>query len=228
MRVRVKRGPRHRPPTSGIRLRSALFATVVVLAATALACQGDEITHFQVPKSGPAPAGAAAAPAMAGGGSAPGPVMPAREDVPPPPTPSGGSALRWTLPRGWSETQAGGMRYATLKPATPGKIDVSVVVLPGPAGGELANVNRWRGQIGLPPLEEPALASARKSLASKAGPVKLYDFVSDGQAKTRLLAGLASADGNTWFVKMVGDAEPVGAARADFIRLLESLRFDSK
>jgi hypothetical protein len=119
------------------------------------------------------------------------------------------------------------MRYATLKPAATGKIDVSVVVLPGPAGGELANVNRWRGQIGLPALDEAALAGARKTLTTKAGPVTVYDFSSDGQAQTRLVAGLASAEGNTWFVKMVGDAAPVGAARPEFIRLLESLRFDA-
>jgi hypothetical protein len=148
-------------------------------------------------------------------------------EVPAPPRPAGGSALRWTLPKGWTESVAGGMRYATLKPAAAGKIDVSVVVLPGPAGGELANVNRWRGQIGLPALDEAALAGARKTLTTKAGPVTVYDFSSDGQAQTRLVAGLASAEGNTWFVKMVGDAAPVGAARPEFIRLLESLRFDA-
>jgi len=32
--------------------------------------------------------------------------------------------------------------------------------------------------------------------------------------------------GNTWFVKMSGDAEPVAAAGADFIHLLESLRLE--
>jgi len=115
------------------------------------------------------------------------------------------------------------MRYATLKPAVAGKVDVSVVVLPGPAGGELANVNRWRGQIGLPPLDEGALGKARQTVRSKAGEVSLYDFTSEGQAKSRLVAGLISAGGNTWFIKMVGDAGPVGSTRLDFIHLLESL-----
>src|SRR5207302_7349661 len=46
---------------------------------------------------------------------------------------------------------AKGVRFATLKPAVDGQIDISVVVLPGPAGGELAIVNRWRDQVGLPP-----------------------------------------------------------------------------
>jgi hypothetical protein len=118
------------------------------------------------------------------------------------------------------------MRYATFTAPVPGKLDASVVVLPGPAGGELANVNRWRGQIGLPPLDEAGLAAARKVLKARAGPLKVYDFTSDGKPGSRLVAALAEAGGNTWFVKMTGDADAVGAARSDFMKLLGSLRFD--
>ena len=135
------------------------------------------------------------------------------------------AALQWTLPKGWTESRtAGGMRYATLKPTAPGKIDVSVTVFPGAAGGELANVNRWRNQIGLPPVEEAALAKDRKTLKSPAGKVAVFDYTSDGKEKTRLVAGILFAGGNSWFVKMVGDAGPVAASRAEFVRLLESLR----
>ena len=85
--------------------------------------------------------------------------MPARASCPPPPRPTGQGALKWALPKGWTETPGSGMRYATLTPPGAGKVEMSVVVLPGAAGGELANVNRWRGQIGLPPLDEAALGS---------------------------------------------------------------------
>jgi hypothetical protein len=119
------------------------------------------------------------------------------------------------------------MRFATFAPpATGKKIDGSVVVLPGPAGGELANVNRWRGQIGLPPLDEAGLAAARKVVSAKAGPLKVYDFSNDARPGSRLVAALAESDGNTWFVKLTGDAEAVGAARPDFMKLLGSLRFE--
>jgi hypothetical protein len=150
-------------------------------------------------------------------------------EVPPPPTPTGAAALRWTLPAGWTEAARGtGMRYATLAAPVEGRVDVSVTVLPGAAGGELANVNRWRNQIGLGPIDERELAAARKTVRTKAGPVSVYDFSNDG-AKSRVVAGLASArDGSTWFVKMTGDAAPVAAARADFLRLLESLRFEDR
>jgi len=202
------------PAFRGTRL-AALSAAALALAG----CQRDEVTHAKVPKAGPE----AAAPGMP---SMPPPGMAAEGSpgVPPPPAPADAGALRWTLPKGWTQSGASAMRYATLKVPLPGKVDVSVVVLPGPAGGELANVNRWRGQIGLPPIDEAALSSARKAVASKAGTVSVFDFTSDGQVKTRMVAGLLSAEGNTWFVKMVGDADPVGTARPEFIHLLESLR----
>jgi hypothetical protein len=41
-----------------------------------------------------------------------------------------------------------------------------------------------------------------------------------------VVAGLTSARGDTWFVKVSGDAAAVAAARADFMKLLGSLRFE--
>ena len=192
---------------------------VAALAALALAgCSGGEVTHARVPKQEGGPGGAGMPMGGMGGGMAGG-------EVPPPPRPTEG-VLHWTLPKGWTETDGGGMRFATLKAPAAGKLDVSVVVLPGPAGGELANVNRWRGQIGLPPMDEAAMAGARKAVKTKAGEVALYDFTSEGTVKSRLVAGLIVVQGNTWFVKMVGDLDPVVASRRDFIRIVESLRLD--
>ena len=129
--------------------------------------------------------------------------------------------MNWTLPKGWTTAQAGGMRYATLKPASTGNAEVSVVMLSGPAGGELANVNRWRAQLGLPAVEEAALASARKFVKSKAGQVAVFEIANAGN---RMVVGLLStADGNTWFLKLMGGDAPVGEARPDFLKLLGTL-----
>ena len=191
--------------------RKPLWIVAVVLVA---ACGKDEVAHFRVPKSDP---GSTPAPGAMG--------APPAAGLPPPPDESTTGSLRWALPKGWTETRsAGGMRYATIKPTAQGKIEVSVTVFPGPAGGELANVNRWRNQIGLPPVEEAALTKDRKTLKSPAGSVALFDYTGDGKEKTRMVAAILLAGGNSWFVKMVGDAGPVAASRADFVRLLESLR----
>jgi hypothetical protein len=189
-----------------------LLWTVAALLAVA-GCGRDEVAHYRVPKSDPS---AVSAPVGVG--------APGADALPPPPDASATGKLDWKLPKGWTESRsAGGMRYATVKPSGTGKVEVSVTVFPGPAGGELANVNRWRNQIGLPPVDEVALARDRKGLKSPAGDLAVFDYTSDGKEKTRLVAAILFAGGNSWFVKMVGDAGPVAAARPDFVRLLESL-----
>jgi hypothetical protein len=189
----------------------------VALSAAATGC-ADEIAHYRVPKES-TPSFAAPAPPPGAGGA----TM-ASADVAPPPSPTGGGALAWTLPEGWTESRGGGMRFATLKPPVAGKVDVSVTLLAGEAGGELANVNRGRNQIGLPPLDAAGLAAARKPVRAQAGAISLYDFTSDGATRSRVVAGFTVVAGNTWFVKMTGDEGPVAAARPDFVRIVESLR----
>src|SRR3954469_20730083 len=62
--------------------------------------------------------------------------------------------LTWKTPEGWTESPPGEMRVASFKIS--GKdgrqADLSIVPLSGGGGGDIANVNRWRGQVGLPPL----------------------------------------------------------------------------
>jgi hypothetical protein len=205
--------PRSRSPRS---LTCPALLAVALLGV--LGCRKDTITRYRVPKEQAQPAPAA--------DSHPAPA-PMAGEVPPPPTPTGSAALKWTLPKGWTEEKAGGMRYATLKAPGTGKLDISVVFLPGAAGGELANVNRWRGQIGLGPMGEAALAKARTALKTKAGTVAAFDFTGEGQTKSRMVVGLlTTADGNSWFLKMVGDDAPVGRTKPEFMRFLESLRLD--
>src|SRR4051794_18812947 len=55
--------------------------------------------------------------------------------------------LRWTTPAGWEEWARGEMRLASFRVKGENRqtADVSVISLPGTAGGDLNNVNRWRG-----------------------------------------------------------------------------------
>src|SRR5437764_3935953 len=182
------------------------LASMVFLAT---GCRREEVTHFRAKKA----PDAMAVNVSPGVG---------RGDVRLSPEHEAKSALKWTLPKGWTESVGSGMRFATLKPPG-GAVDVSVVVLPGPAGGELANVNRWRGQIGLASIDERDLARARRSIKTRAGAVSVFDFVSDGNKKSRLLAAIVVSDESTWFIKMLGDESPVASSRPDFIHLLQSL-----
>lgn len=216
--------PSGRSPLKAALVAGASLMAGLGLLGLSLGCRSEQVSHFRVPKEGPAPH----------------PDHPghAEESMPPqaPPPASGGAeaagpaaqgSLKWSLPKGWSETPGSGMRYATFQSPVAGKLEATVVVLPGPAGGELANVNRWRGQIGLPNFDEAALAKSRTVLKTKAGALNVYDFTSEGQTKSRMVAGyISTPDGNTWFLKMTGDAAPVAKARPDFMRILESIHLD--
>jgi hypothetical protein len=204
-----------------------LLAGVLLLLVAG--CRREEVTSYRVAKEIPPAAEAAGGDGLgASHRTAPAPTPPPgmAGDVPMPPTPSGAEAVKWTLPAGWGQSFPGGMRFATFKVPGAGKIDGSVVTLPGDAGGELPNVNRWRGQIGLGPTDAAGLAAARTSVTSRVGAVNVYDFTSEGGKKSRLIAAILMVDGSAWFIKLTGDAEPVTAARPAFLQLLGSLRRD--
>ena len=135
--------------------------------------------------------------------------------------------LTWTAPAGWKELAGNGMRVASFAvPADAGKAEATVVALPGDVGGELANVNRWRGQLALPPIAEADLDGARATVRSGVGEVRVYDFTGSGEKRTRLVAGMVQVSGTTWFFKLMGDEKAVAAQKAAFLKLLEGLKSD--
>jgi hypothetical protein len=134
--------------------------------------------------------------------------------------------LTWTTPAGWTEVPPSEMRVASFKVASAdGKLaDVSVVPLPGMAGGDFANVNRWRGQVGLPAAPDDELQSAAETVQAGGQPAQLYD--SAGQS-SRILGVIQHRDSTTWFYKMTGDPALVGQQKQAFIAFLQSLNFAS-
>ena len=68
-----------------------------------------------------------------------------------------GGEPRWKLPEGWRQQPGSGMRFATiLLDQQDPPLELTVIPLPVPAGDHdeyvLANVNRWRNQLDLPPI----------------------------------------------------------------------------
>jgi hypothetical protein len=213
------------PPATAATRPAAGLAWLLALGLLLLVagCRRDEVTSYRVAKDVPPAAGSTATDPLGTSHRPAAPPPGMSGDVPIPPTPSGAEAVRWTLPGGWGQSFPGGMRFASFKVPGTGKIDGSVVTLPGDAGGELPNVNRWRGQIGLGPTDEAGLAAARTTVKSRAGVVNVYDFTSEGTRRSRLIAAILIVDGSSWFIKLTGDAEPVTAARPAFLQLLGSL-----
>ena len=116
------------------------------------------------------------------------------------------------------------MRVASFKVAGPdGKqADVSVIPLPGGAGGDFSNVNRWRGQVGLAPVDEAELVKLAQPVEVASQPAALYEQAGDA---IRILAVIQHRDGTAWFFKMTGDSQLVAQSKRAFVDFLKSVQF---
>lgn len=93
-----------------------------------------------------------------------------------------GQAPAWRLPPGWREQPGSEMRYATLVVAdeqTP--LEVSVTMLGWSAADDtaqrLANVNRWREQMGLQPVQADELESHTSTIDVSGAAATMVDIV---------------------------------------------------
>lgn len=134
------------------------------------------------------------------------------------------------VPASWEEAPLGSMRVASYRvKGKDGKMaDVSVVPLGGMAGRDIDNVNRWRGQIGLPPVGETDLAKLSEPAQIGGQEGKLYDMGgqnADSGEKTRMLAAILRRGDTAWFFKMLGDDALVAEQKNAFVEYLKSFAF---
>lgn len=149
--------------------------------------------------------------------------------VPAPPAPEG---IDFTVPDGWQEQPGNAFRAASFLIPGPGvpAADVSVSAFPGSVGGDLANVNRWRAQLNLQPIDASTLASLGTPLEGNGLTFQVYDLVSAGPAlegghHARILAAILKREDKTWFFKVTGEAEHVAEQRGNFESFLRSFQF---
>ena len=191
-------------PSLSLRI-GAVLTLVAVLAG---GCGPAGVKSYTVPKE-------SAAQAMS-------PEMPA--SAPDLTATAAGPQLKWKTPAGWQEIPPGTMRVASFKVAgADGKqADVSVIPLPGGAGGDFSNVNRWRGQVGLAPVDEVELAKLAQPVTVAGQPAALYEQAGDA---IRILAVIQHREGTAWFFKMTGDSQLVAQSKPAFVDFLQSVHF---
>jgi hypothetical protein len=103
-----------------------------------------------------------------------------------------GTPATWALPPGWKEEKGTGFRVATLKPPE-GKLEVAITRFDGQAGSVLANVNRWREELGLEPIRESELATALVSENVGGVTVQKVDLTGKKKAKAGMRPGMGAA-----------------------------------
>ncbi len=131
-------------------------------------------------------------------------------------------AVGWTLPETWREVETTAeMRVATIMTDT--GLEVAVTAFPGDVGGLVANVNRWRGQVGLGSTDDEGVEEAIERIDG-------FDvvIVDISGVEDRLIGAVISVgDGQTWFLKVIGDSEALGAIKADLIELSKTFHLHS-
>jgi len=130
----------------------------------------------------------------------------------------------WQVPGDWKLEKAG--QFVNAAYALPGGGRVTVSKLAGDGGGLAANINRWRGQVGLKPLADQEVSGQPLKVADSSEVMRLFNLTSVDSAPDAdgILAGVLPLKTETWYFKFSG---PVGVLRKTeglFAEFLRSVR----
>ena len=204
----------------------ALLALTTLLTA----CNKPEVQSYRVPKETTGASAAAAgssvsgnAPAApgAGGAAAPDGNSMAGTSV----ATAGGPGLTWTAPSHWQAKPGSAMRKGSFAiSGDGGEADVSITAFPGNVGGDLANLNRWRGQIQLPPISEGEFEAAAQRIERNGLRMTVVDLVGTVDNAQRILGAMIPHGGATWFVKVTGPDALVAREKTAFMAFLDTIK----
>jgi hypothetical protein len=135
-----------------------------------------------------------------------------------------GDGISWELPDGWRQQEGNSpLRFAEID--TGDKLVLVASRFPGDVGGTLANVNRWRAQLGLKPVGEGELSKVTRPVEAGGAKALVVDLTSE--AGDQRMLGLILPDkqnDRTWFFKLTGPAKQVGERAEKFDQLVKSVR----
>jgi hypothetical protein len=201
----------------------ALAAAALLLAG----CGEEKVTTYRVPKEKDAELPGQAAPEAGNADAAtpagPAPAGPAMADTAVPT--AEGAGLAWRAPAGWVPKKASAMRKGSYTvPGPGGDGDLSITAFPGDVGGELANVNRWRSQIGMTPLAAAELDASVSHLQANNLDLVVVELFPKGDPKAKsILGAMVPYAGSTWFFKLSGPGTSVQAAHDAFLGFLKTV-----
>lgn len=132
----------------------------------------------------------------------------------------------YAVPEGWTEVAPSSMKVLSMVSGAPPEqsVECSVSVFPGDVGGRLANINRWRRQVGLGPLSQEAVDGFVEPVTLSQMEGWQVDFTGPG-GTNRVVVAVLFRDGQSWFFKLMGPEAAVSDERAAFGQFLESVRF---
>lgn len=133
------------------------------------------------------------------------------------------SPLSYTLPEGWQELPAGGMRLADLR-AGGAEVTAFAFSSQAPAMADpLENVNRWRREIGMPPTDQQQLDDDAETLTIDGAEATYVELTPEGGAESTV-AAMFERGPLVWFFKMRGPAGDVAEHKDAFGEWLASVK----
>jgi hypothetical protein len=135
------------------------------------------------------------------------------------------SRFPWAVPEGWvfDETPRQ-MRIATyMAPTDTGQQEIAVTRFPGRVGGELANINRWRGQMGLAPITQGELEDQIERFSAEG--YDGYQVRIDSDRGVMLAAGVFDESvEQMWFVRAtISEASTADQIEEDIFAMAQSI-----
>ncbi|MFT5171522.1 MAG: hypothetical protein ACI9BD_001299 [Candidatus Marinamargulisbacteria bacterium] len=140
-----------------------------------------------------------------------------------------GLPFTFSAPQNWTYAPGSGMRLGTFSVTNKeGSAELTLTSLYGEAGGLLANVNRWRGQLKLGSVESGSLARHVQSLDISHHPIQLVDLEERTQheKKKRFLVGVMENGTQTFFFKLVGHHGVIETEKKTFLDFLKTVHFE--
>jgi hypothetical protein len=136
----------------------------------------------------------------------------------------------WQAPEHWNSAPLTPMLLARFFVSDDhSQAEITVSSFPGDVGGILANVNRWRSQIGLQPIDQATLRQVTSPIELHGEYVTLVDMTNDQPAEPRepqrVLVVIVPREGHTWFYKIQGKPSLVAQEKETFIQFVQSVRY---
>lgn len=129
--------------------------------------------------------------------------------------------ITYNTPSEWTSVPAKSMFTLAAFEAVDGSKKVAITISRA-GGSKLANVNRWRGQLGMGPLTDEALQKSLQTIPSGARTAELVEL--KGEAQT-MLGAIIPAGNQSIFVKLTGDHELAARERTRFEEFVKSVKF---
>ncbi|HLP01175.1 MAG TPA: hypothetical protein VK163_04055 [Opitutaceae bacterium] len=237
-----------------LRAPRSVGATIAALALVLAGCREEPVRTYRTSKETLPPTEMPPAPTAGGelpaghppldGSAAPAPNSGDTAALPPGHPPIGGGAMpapgaapasapdaandsiSWAAPDHWVAKPLGAMRRGSFTAKnTAGEADCSIFVFPAASNPLLANINRWRGQVGLAPLTEAQLAAETTAVENAAGLkfVTVELLGQTGAGSTRVLGAILYRGEEAWFFKLSGPDAVVAAEKPAFLDFLRTV-----